>query len=695
MSATQAFDLLDSNRRRNAEVGLAVVVVLVIALLVVPLPPVLLDLSLAAVIGISIVVLLVALQITNPLEFSSFPALLLLLTLFRLALNVSSTRLILTDGHAGAVIQAFGEFVVGGNFAVGLVIFIILVGINFIVITKGAGRVAEVAARFTLDAMPGKQMAIDADLSAGLIDEDEARRRRDEIARQADFYGAMDGSSKFVKGDAIASLLITAINIVGGIFIGVVQRGMSFSDAGATYTILTVGDGLVTQVPALIISTSAGIMVTNVTGGTKMGATLARQVGGSPRAIWVAAGVMAVFGLVPGLPKFPFIALSGLLALLAYASTKEMERRQVSRGQPAPVVQDPEPGKNLMEDLLQIDPVELEVGYALIPLVDERQGGDLLDRISHLRKQAALELGVLIPQIRILDDVRLSANEYVIKLRGAEIARAEVLPRFLLALDTGGVVEEMDGVETTDPSFGMPARWIAASRRAEAESYGYVVVEPTTMMATHLMETLKANAAELLGRQDVQQMVDMLKRSHPALVEEIMPAKVSLGTLHRVLQRLLRERVPIRDLVTILEAVGDTADQSKDPEVLAESARRALGNTIARLHMDASGEVRGVTIGSKLESALTSLFSPRGAQQNATMLAPDTLGNALRDLNTLASAHAFEGRFAPLIVPPSLRIGVRRLIEPVMPQLPVISLSELPPNVTLSSVATWELSDAA
>ncbi|HLV26679.1 MAG TPA: flagellar biosynthesis protein FlhA [Gemmatimonadales bacterium] len=695
MSTGQALDLLDDNRRRNAEIGLAVAVVLIIALLVVPLPAVLLDLSLAGVIGISIVVLLVALQTTNPLDFSSFPALLLLLTLFRLALNVSSTRLILTEGHAGAVIQSFGEFVVGGNFAVGLVIFVILVGINFIVITKGAGRVAEVAARFTLDAMPGKQMAIDADLSAGLIDEDEARRRRDQISRQADFYGAMDGSSKFVKGDAIASLLITAINIIGGIFVGVVQRGMSFSEAGAGYTILTVGDGLVTQVPALVISTAAGIMVTNVTGGAKMGATLARQVGGSPRALWVASGVMAVFGLVPGLPKFPFIALAGLLALVAWASTKDSERRQAASRRPEPVIQGSAAGGNLMEDLLQIDPVELEVGYALIPLVDERQGGDLLDRISHLRKQAALELGVLIPQIRILDDVRLSANEYVIKLRGAEIARAEVLPRFLLALDTGGVVEEMDGVETTDPSFGMPARWIAASRRAEAESYGYVVVEPTTMMATHLMETLKANAAELLGRQDVQQMVEVLKRSHPALVEEIVPAKVSLGVLHRVLQRLLRERVPIRDLVTILEAAGDAGEQSKDPEVLAEAVRRALGNTIARLHMDTTGAVRGVTMGSRLETALMNLFSPRGGQPGSSMLAPDTLGSALRDLNTLASAHAFEGRFAPLIVSPSLRVGVRRLVEPVMPQLPVISLSELPPNVTLSSVATWELSDAA
>ena len=687
--------LLNGGLRLNAEVALAIAVVLVIALLVVPLPPMLLDLCLAAAFGIAIVILLVALQTTSPLDFSSFPALLLLITLFRLALNVSSTRLILADAHAGQVIQAFGEFVVGGNFAVGIVIFLILVGINFIVITKGAGRVAEVAARFTLDAMPGKQMAIDADLSAGLIDEHDARRRREEISRQADFYGAMDGASKFVKGDAIASLLITGINIVGGIFIGVVQRGMTFADAGATYTVLSVGDGLVTQVPALVISTSAGVIVTYASGGTRMGAALAVQLGGQPRALWIGAGVLALFGLIPGLPIFPFLFLASVLATVAWFAGNASAKREAQALQPVSTPAEAAPGTDLMQDLLQIDPVELEVGYALIPLVDDRQGGDLLDRISHLRKQAALELGVLVPQIRILDDVRLSANEYVIKLRGAEIARAEVLPRFLLALDTGGVVEEMDGVETVDPSFGMPAKWIAAARRAEAESYGYVVVEPTTMMATHLMETLKANAAELLGRQDVQQMTETLKRSHPALVDEIIPAKVSLGTLHRVLQRLLRERIPIRDLVTILEAIGDAGEQNRDPEALAELARRALGNTIARQHMDTSGAVRGVTVGSKLEGALVGLFSPRPGMSTNALMAPDTLGNVLRDLNTLASAHAVDGRFAPLIVPPTLRVGVRRLVEPVMPQLPVISLSELPSNVTLSSVATWELPDAA
>ncbi|HEU4629153.1 MAG TPA: flagellar biosynthesis protein FlhA [Gemmatimonadaceae bacterium] len=679
----------------NAELGLAIGVMFIIALLVVPLPPILLDLFLATAISASIVVLLVALYTTDPLEFSSFPALLLILTLFRLALNVASTRLILAEAHAGQVIQAFGEFVIGGNYAVGLVLFLILIGINFIVITKGAGRVAEVAARFTLDAMPGKQMAIDADLGAGLIDETQARKRREEIARQADFYGAMDGSSKFVKGDAIAALLITGINILGGIFIGVVQKGMPFGQAASTYTILTVGEGLVSQIPALIVSTAAGLMVTNA-GGTRMGPMLAGQLGAQPRVMWIASGVLGVFAIIPGLPKLPFLALSGGLALLARTATKAEERRITAAAEAERVastapVETPDP----MQDLLQIDPIELEVGYALIPLVDERQGGDLLERISLLRKQAAVELGMLIPQIRIRDDIRLPANEYVIKLRGSEIARAEVMPRFLLALDTGGVIQPVEGMETVDPSFGMPARWIAAQRRAEAEGFGYVVVEPSTMVATHLMETLKANAAELLGRQDVQEMVEALKKSHPALVEEIVPAKLSLGVLHRVLQRLLRERIPIRDLVTILEALGDAADQTKDPELLTEHVRRALSNVIARLYLDTTGGVRGVTVGPRLEQALAGLFGPRGGQAGMPLLSPDTLANLLRDLHTISQAHAAEGRPLPLIVPPNLRVGVRRLVEPVMPQLPVVSLAELPPTVTLSSVATWELSHAA
>jgi flagellar biosynthesis protein FlhA len=681
--------------RRRAELALAVAVVFIITLIVLPLPAPLLDLCLALSFGLALVVLLVSLYNTNPLDFSSFPALLLLLTLFRIGLNVSSTRLILSKGEAGEVIEAFGAFVIGGNYAVGIVIFLILVGINFIVITKGAGRIAEVAARFTLDAMPGKQMAIDADLSAGLIDEKEARRRRDEISRTADFYGAMDGASKYVKGDAILGILVVGINILGGIFIGMVQRGMDFADAASTYTILTVGDGLVSQIPALIISTAAGVMVTAATGTDRIGVVIGDQLGAHPRALWVVSGLLGAFALVPGLPFLPFVVLAGGTAALARASTRQVARREeLAQLAPPPEPEVPQEA-DPMRDLLQIDPIELEVGYALIPLVDESQGGDLLERISLLRKQAALELGILVPPIRIRDDIRLPANEYLIKLRGSEVARGEVLPRFLMALDTGGVVAPIDGMDTVDPSFGMPAKWVAAPKRTEAEALGYVVVEPATVVATHLMETLKGNAAELLGRQEVQGMVETLKKTHPALVEEIVPNKVSLSTLHRVLQRLLRERVPIRDLVTILEALGDGAETTKDPEVLTEGVRRALTNVIARLYADATGTVRGVTMGGRLESALTGLFTPRLAQQGTPLLTPDTLAALLRDLNHLATTHAVDGRPLPLITPPSLRIGVRRLIEPVLPSLPIISLGELPPNVTLTSVATWEMPHAA
>ncbi len=686
--------MFETAGKRNAEVGLAVVVLAIVALLMVPLPAVMLDLLLATSIGMSLVVLLVALNTTDPLEFSSFPSLLLLLTLFRLALNVCSTRLVLSQGHAGAVIQAFGEFVIGGNYVVGMVLFLILVGINFIVITKGAGRVAEVAARFTLDAMPGKQMAIDADLSAGLIDEKQARKRREDISRAADFYGAMDGSSKFVKGDAIAGLLITAINIVGGIFIGVIQKGMPIGQAMSQYTILTVGDGLVTQIPALIISTAAGIMVTHSASGSKMGVALASQLSAQPRSMTIAGAVLAAFGLVPGLPKLPFLVLGGgLLALGRMASTAEKKRlvqdaaNQVAAAPPAPIA-DP------MSDLLQIDPIELEVGYALIPLVDEKQGGDLLDRLSMLRKQSAQELGILVPAIRIRDDIRLPANEYIIKLRGSEIARGEVMPRFLLALDTGRVIGNVEGIDTIDPSFGMPARWIATTKRVEAEALGYVVVEPATVVATHLMEKLKSSAADLLGRQDVQEMIDTLKKTHPALVDDVIPAKITLGVLHRILQRLLKERVPIRDLVTILEAVADASDQTKDPEILTEHARRALTNTIARLHMDEGGVVRGITVGPKLEMSLLGLFSPRANQNPSMLVTPDSLGALLRELDNMSSSNMVEGRMAPLLAPPSLRVGLRRLIEPVLPNLPVVSLAELPPYVKLSSIATWEMAHA-
>ncbi|MFQ5538170.1 MAG: flagellar biosynthesis protein FlhA [Gemmatimonadota bacterium] len=679
---------------KQGEIVVVSGIVLIVALLVLPLPTALLDLFLALSIASALVVLLVALNARKPLEFSSFPVLLLILTLYRLALNVSSTRLILGRGEAGRVIESFGQFVIGGNYAVGVVIFLILVGINFIVITKGAGRIAEVAARFTLDAMPGRQMSIDGDLSAGLIDDAEARRRREEVSQEADFYGAMDGAAKFVRGDAIAGLLITGINILGGLFVGMVQRGMPLTRALSEYTILTVGDGLVSQIPALIISTAAGIMVTSSSGGGRVAAALLKQVGRDSRPMWMASAFLGGLSVIPGMPTVPFLTLSAGAALAASQAPSREDETEAEGDADAEIVE-PEESPSPVRDLLQLDAVELEVGYGLIPLVDEDHGGDLLDRVKLLRKQAALETGILVPPVRIRDDVRLGTHEYVVKIRGSEVARGEVRTRALLALDTGGVLSEVEGEDTFDPSFGMPAKWIQPSSRIDAETAGYMVVEPSTVVATHLLEVLKAHAAELLGRQDVQQMLDTLKETYPALVEEVVPDRVGLGTLHRVLQRLLKERVPIRDLVTILETLADASEQTKDPEALTEHVRRALANVIGESFTGPDGAIQGITLGPALEEALMGLFNPRANRAPGEMLDPETLTALLGRLDDLARAYSREGQAVPVITPPGLRVGVRRLIEPVLPNIPVVSLAELPPQVNLRSLATWELQHAA
>ncbi len=683
----------------NADLIIIGAVVLVVALLVLPLPAVILDMLITISIASSLVVLLVALQTSNPLELSAFPTLLLLLTLFRLGLNVGSTRLILGSGEGGAVIEAFGGFVVGGNYAVGIVIFLILVAINFIVITKGAGRVAEVAARFTLDAMPGRQMSIDADLNAGLIDEVEARRRRREISMEADFYGAMDGAAKFVRGDAVLGLMITGINILGGIYVGMVQLGMTLSGAAAQYTVLTIGDGLVSQIPALIVSTASGIVVTYSSGGTRVGAALVQQLGRDPSPLWASAAILGSLGLIPALPQIPFLLLSASCGGLGLLSSRRQDATAAaaltSTGVALPVGSDDTrhlpAAVDPVEELLLLDPVELEVGFALIPLVDESQGGDLLSRVGVLRKKAAQDLGLLVPPIRIRDDIELPPGAYLIRLRGSEIARGEVMMRNLLALDTGGVSEPIEGIEVRDPSFGLPGRWIPADQRIEAEARGWTVVEPGAVVATHLMETLKEHGADLLGRQDVQEMLDRLRRSHPALVDDVVPTRVSLGVVHRVLQRLLREQVPIRDLVTILESIADHADTTKDPEALTEQVRRSLAKTIADRFVDDRGSIRGITIGPRLEAALMGLFSPRGLSNET--LGADRLSSAIHALDQLTRDRSGPSP-VPVITPPSLRVGVRKLLEPVLPHIPVISLAELPSHAGFEPLGTWELNDA-
>lgn len=679
----------------GAETWLAIGVVAIVALLVMPLPPILLDAFLALSLAVSILVLLVTLGSRDPLEFSIFPSLLLLITLLRLGLNVSSTRLILSTGHAGQVIAAFGNFVIGGNVIVGLVIFLILVVINFMVITKGAGRIAEVAARFTLDAMPGRQMSIDADLGAGLIDEAEARRRREEIGRYADFYGSMDGAAKFVRGDAIATLVITAINLVGGFLIGMVQHGMSAGESLRTFSSLTVGDGLVTQIPALIVSTAAGILVTYGSGGVAIAPSIGAQLTKNPRAVWTAAGILGLFALVPGFPPLPFLALAGLTAMVA---------RRAGRAQSASgALETPEdPGATStspsapppLREILAIEPLEIEIGYGLVTLVDESRGGDLLQRVGIIRKQLAFELGMVVPPARIRDNIQLAANEYAIKLRGVRVAGGELSPRQVLALDTTGSGTPIEGVKTIDPTFGIPSVWIAHDQRVRAEAAGYNVVEPPTVLATHLMDTIREHAADLLTRQDTRELLDGLKETHPALVEDTVPAKLALGAVHRVLQRLLREGLPIRDLVTILEALSDASELTKDVESLTEHVRRALSPAIVRLLSADQAPVRALTVGPRLEVALMHLFSPRGPQAGTRTLDAAELTGALQDLGRLVQQHRHDGRPPALITPPALRIGIRRLVEPVLSRLPVVSLAELPAQTPIQNLAMWEISHA-
>ena len=688
--ASRGFGLKRLPFSANAETYLAIGVVAIVALLIVPLPPLTLDFFLALSLGLAVVVLLVVLSVQNPLDFSVFPSFLLLVTLLRLGLNVSSTRLILSTGHAGQVINAFGHFVIGGNVVVGLVIFLILVVINFVVITKGASRIAEVAARFTLDAMPGRQMSIDADLGAGMIDEEEARRRREEINRYADFYGSMDGAAKFVRGDAIAGLIITGINLVGGFIIGMTQRGMSAQGALQTYSSLTVGDGLVTQIPALIVSTAAGILVTYGSRGVAVAPSLGAQLTRSPRALWTVAAILTLFAAVPGLPPVPFVLLGGVAGLIAY---KVRNRKAAGTAEEVPEEAAEETPGELPEvqELLAVEPLELEIGYGLIPLVDEGRQADLLQRIGILRKQLAMELGIIVPPVRVRDNIQLSADEYAIKVRGVRVEGGTLAPRSLLALDTTGTCERIDGVSTTDPSFGIPAVWIAPENRVAAEAAGYVVVDPPTVLTTHLMETIRAHAAELLSRQDTQKLVDGLKETNPSLVEDVIPGKVPLGTLHRVLQRLVKEGIPIRDLVTILETLSDEAEQTKDPEVLTEHVRRALSLVIAQMLLGSDTVIEAITVGARLELALMKTFSPMTQDAGQRGLEPSDLTAALDSLGRILSEVRKDGSLPPLITPPALRIGIRRLVEPSFPRLPVISLAELPPQTPIQTLRVWEL----
>ncbi len=667
----------------RADTLIAVGVIGVIVILIFPIPFFLLDILLATSITISLLVLLMAMYTAEPLEFSVFPGLLLVMTLYRLGLNVASTRMILTEAFAGNVIQAFGEFVTKGNYVVGMVIFVILVMINFIVITKGSSRIAEVAARFTLDAMPGKQMAIDADLNNGMIDEREAAERREKIAREADFYGAMDGAAKFVRGDAIAGILITVVNIIGGLIIGMVQRGLDLNQAIQTYTLLTIGDGLVSQIPALIISTSAGILVSRAASEADLGRDFTGQLLYQPRAITVVSGVLLVFAIMPGLPTLPFLLLSGTTGYLALMT----RRGEKAAARAVMKLKEEKPTEEKITDYLHVDPLELEIGYGLIPLVDKDQDGDLVNRITLIRKQQALDMGIVIPPMRIRDNLQLRPNDYVLKVRGNEVARGELRVGNFLALNPGTATGEVKGLATREPTYGLPALWISANDREKAENLGYSVVEPAAVLATHIVEVIKRNAHKILTREDARQLIDNLKETSPSVVEELIPNLLSLGVVHKILQKLLKEGVPIRDLAVILETLADYAPHSKDPDLLLEYVRYALSATITERFSEDDGKVYAITFDPQLEAAISDEMQ-RVQQRGVGGLAmsPKLINIIYRQMMKLTEEAATMGRRPIVVCSPTIRSAVHRILEPVMPSVMVLSYGELLVNTPVESI---------
>ena len=675
---------------RRSDIMAPMGIIGILMLMIIPLPPMLLDLCLALNITIGILILIICLYSEKAVDFSIFPSILLVTTLFRLSLNVASTRLILLHGHegghaAGSVIEAFGQFVVGGSYVVGMVIFVILVIINFIVITKGAGRIAEVAARFTLDAMPGKQMAIDADLNAGLIDENTARRRREEISTEANFHGAMDGASKFVRGDAVAGIIITLVNIGAGFIIGVLQKGMPLADAAKNYTILTVGEGLVAQIPALIISTAAGMLVTRSAGREDFGTEFKEQFSRYSKALWVVSAILVGFSMIPGMPFLPFILIAAALASAAHRldkaeKAKEIEEAVVER--PQPIVK---PDQDY-EKMLNVDLIELEVGYGLIPFVDAAQDGELLTRIQSIRKQFALTSGFIVPPVHIKDNLQLNPNQYTISLKGVNIATAEMMPGYYMAMDPGLVTETIKGLTTREPAFDLPAIWITEDKREQAQIAGYTVVDCITVMATHVSEIIKQHAFELLGRQETQNLVDNLGKNYPKLVEELVPAILNLGIIMRVLQNLLREGISIRDLRTILESLADYAPMTQDTDILTEYARHALSRSISAAHVQNDGVMPVITMDRKVEDAIQTAIQHR-ERGSYLALDPNTAQKILDSLTSLLSS--FTGGQQPvLLVLPQIRQHVRRLTERYFPNLAVLSHNEITSQIRIQSIGT-------
>jgi flagellar biosynthesis protein FlhA len=672
ISSSKAFKFVG----KNTDILLAGLVVLILALMIVPLPPFMIDVLISANITFSIILLMVSMYVTSPLELSSFPGLLLILTLFRLSLNVASARLILSRGYAGEVIHAFGSFVVQGNYVVGVIIFIILATIQFVVIIKGSGRIAEVTARFTLDAMPGKQMSIDADLNSGLINEQEARQRRVRLQREADFFGAMDGASKFVRGDAIAGMIIIFVNIVGGFIIGMVQLDLSLTEALARYTLLTIGDGLVTQIPALVISTAAGMVVTRSASGNQLDVELKTQLFSRPKALYIAGGTLGFFAIIPGLPTVPFLALASIITSAGYMRSQIMIKES-AKAETQELASVPKKEEKV-ESYLQVDPIEVEIGYGLISMVDEEAGGDLFQRITNLRKQIALELGLIVPPIRVRDNLQLQPSQYVIRIRGVQVAGGELYMDHFLSMSPNMKEGDLPGIFTTDPTFGLPAVWIEKSQRDSAEVLGFTVVEAPAVLSTHLSETLKRNADRILSRQEVKTLLDNLKKEYQALVDEINPDQLPLGSIQKVLQNLLKERIPIRDLVTVIESLLDYSKVTKNTEVLTEYVRHALSETIAALYADQSGVIHAIALDPGVEQILSSSLQTQKEVTTTLGLSPDIT----KAINASVSSNVERAQslgYDPLIIcSATVRLYFYRLIHTNFLQVSVTSYTELP-----------------
>ncbi|MBO8129173.1 MAG: flagellar biosynthesis protein FlhA [Peptococcaceae bacterium] len=677
--------------KEHTDLVIGALVIGIILLIIIPLPPLALDLFLILSFTLALLILLIPLFITDALQFAAFPTLLLVVTLYRLALNISSTRLILGQAQAGNVINAFGQFVVGGSYVVGFIIFVIITVIQFVVITNGAGRVAEVAARFTLDAMPGKQMSIDGDYNAGLITEEEARARRKRLQRETDFFGAMDGATKFIRGDAIAGIVIVLVNIIGGLVIGIAVHNMDLMTALQTYTILTIGDGLVSQIPAVLVATATGVLVTRANPDASFGKDISRQFLTFPRLLFIVAAILLIMGFIPAMPNLLFLTMGGILGYFGYMLTREEKRREISRAEEAAARKAPESREpeNVLA-YLQVDPLEIEIGYNLVPLANEEQGGDLLHRVAALRRQCAQELGIFVRPIRIRDNLQLQPNGYVFKLRGVEAASGEVMPGHYLALDPTGQ-GQIKGIPTTEPTFGLQAWWITAAQKEEAELQGFTVVDPSTVLVTHLNEFIKQHAAELTGRQEVSEMLETVKEKHPAVVEELVPNLLSLGEVQKVLQNLLKERVPIRDLVTILEAVADAARVNRETDYLTESARQALSRSITRMYAGADNKVQVITLHPKWEHVISDSLQQTSVGVYPA-LEPQVMQALIKRLGTAIEKVAQKGLSPVVVCSSKIRLALRRLTERYYPHLAVLALQEIDPQTEIEALGTvmWD-----